>query len=205
MQHEARPLLQAMPATALRLQVIRSLAKMTQSTPEEVEGLYGLKAVAPRPSMRAPGRVSRTAPVELERQAMRILVAQPALATELDADALQALARFSPDGGAMLEELVAQCAQVGAGGFAALAELLRQGGSDFDALIAEVAADTESEPELLRMDLRGAVRQSRLRLCNSDIAQLVAGGLRSEEEKQRYRDLMRLQMQLKQAEPAPRT
>ena len=205
MQHEARPLLQAMPATALRMQVIRALAKMTQSTPEEVEGLYGLQAVSARPVMRAPGRVARTAPVELERQAMRILMAQPALVADLDAEGLQALARFSPDGGAMLQELVTHCSQVGAGGFAALAELLRQGGSDFDGLIAEVAADSESEPELLRMDLRGAVRQSRLRQCNSEIEQLVAGGLRSDEEKQRYRELMRQQAQLKQAEPAPRT
>lgn len=204
MQHEARPLLQAMPATALRLQVIRGLAKMTQSSPEEIEGLYGLQTHAARPQKRASGRVPRTAPVELERQAMRILMAQPALVAELDEAGVQALSHFAPDGGAMLEELVSQCVQAGSGGFAAISELLRQGGSDFDSLIAEVAAETESETELLRMELRGAVRQSRLRLCNSEIEQLVAGGLRSEEEKNRYRDLMRLQTQLKQAEAGPR-
>ena len=205
MQHEARPLVTAMPASALRMQLIRSLAKMTQSTPEEVEGFYGLASRSVRSAPKAPGRTARTPPVELERQVMRILVAQPGFVADLDADAMQALAASSPDGGAMLEELAALCQQVGEGGFALLAELLRQQGSDFDGLVAEIAADSASEPELLRMELRGAVRQSRLKQCRSEIESLVAGGLRTEDERNRYRELMRLREQLKQAEPAPRT
>ncbi|MDB5797347.1 MAG: dnaG, partial [Paucimonas sp.] len=194
MQHEARPLLQAMPASALRMQIIRSLAKLTLSSPEDIEGLCGLATRPTRASSRAPARVARTPPVELERQVMRLLVAQPSLVAEVDEEALQALAKFSPDGGAMLAELVSHCRNVGEeGGFAALCEQLRNAGSDFDNMIAETASEEETEPQLARLELRGALRQSRLRVLKSELEQLVAGGLPGEAERAQYRELMRQQ------------
>jgi DNA primase len=72
-------------------------------------------------------------------------------------------------------------------------------GSDFDNLIAEVAGDSEAEtdPEVARMELRGALRQSRLRLLKSELEQLVAGGLPGDEERERYRELTRQQEALR--------
>ncbi|MDO8298557.1 DNA primase [Lacisediminimonas sp.] len=200
MQHEAKPLLQAMPASALRMQIIRSLAKMTQSSPDEIESFCGLSKRAVRMTARPTGRAARTPPVELERQVMRLLVAQPALATELDDDALQVVGHFAPDSGAMLFELAGHCRAIGAdAGFAALSEQLRMAGSDFDNLIAEVAGDSEAEtdPEVARMELRGALRQSRLRLLKSELEQLVAGGLPGDADRERYRELTRQQEALK--------
>ncbi|WP_151445463.1 DNA primase [Lacisediminimonas profundi] len=203
MQHEAKPMLQAMPSSALRMQIIRSLAKLTLSTPEEIEALCGMSKRPARYASAPPGRVARTPPMELERLIMRLLVAHPSLVSVLDEDALQTVGRFSPDGGAMLSELVGQCRAVGEGaGFAALTEQLRLTGSDFDSVIAEVAGDTETDPEVARQELRGALRQSSLRLLKSELEQLVAGGLRSETDREHYRELMRKQDALRRQSDA---
>ena len=203
MQHESKPLLQAMPSSALRMQIIRSLAKLTLSSPEEIESLCGLSKQAIRIQARPQGRVARTAPVELERQIMRLLVARPALASEVDGDALQVVGRLSPDGGALLSELVRQCHAIGENaGFAALSEQLRMAGSDFDSVIAEVASDGETDPDLARLELRGALRQSRLRVLKNETERLVAGGMTSEQDREHYRDLIRQQEALRKQSEA---
>ncbi|MFT2622277.1 hypothetical protein ACMWQU_28385, partial [Escherichia coli] len=41
-QFAAKPLLQALPASGLRLQIVRSVAQATQTTPAELEVLFEL-------------------------------------------------------------------------------------------------------------------------------------------------------------------
>jgi len=197
-QFDAKPLLQALPASGLRLQIVRSLAAVTRSTPGEIEALLELKQPVARIKAVVP-RVKRTAPVDLERQIMRLLVAHPSLASELDQDALAAVAQCAPDGAAMLRQLIDAGKSMGSSAsFAALAERLKPESEDFDALIAEVAADSETDIETARLELAGAVRQTRLRQLKSELDALAATGLVSSLERERYRALMICQDQLRQ-------
>jgi len=191
-QYDAKPMLQAMPASALRLQLLRQLAQITDSTVQELESLFELArpVTSGRAMKAAPPAVRRRPPVELERKVLRILLAHPEFAADLDDNALRALGQGAPDHGEMLRA-VAQAARAvsGGAGFAALAETLRDQGGDLDKLIAEVAAETPSEPELARRELAGAVRQTTLRLLRAEQEQLAAGGLPDEASRNRYREL----------------
>ena len=196
-QFDAKPLLQLMPPSSLRLQIVRGLAQLTQSTPTEIESLFELvKPIAT--ARRAPPRSNRPAPVGLERQIIRLLVAHPAFASELDDAALDAVAHFAPDRAEMLARLITASHEMGdQANFATLAEHLREGGEDFESLIAEIAAESESETEAARLELAGAIRQTKMKILKDELDQLAASGLGSEEARQHYRDLMQKQEQLR--------
>lgn len=192
-QFDAKPLLQQMAPSGLRLQLVRSLAQMTQSTASEVEALFELSQPVARVKI-APPRNKRSAPVGLERQILRILVAYPSLAIMMTPVALDDAARMSPDGGEMLMQLVSIAQPMGEqANFAALAESLRASGSDFDALIAEIAEQTESELDVVALELAGALRQMRTQMLKQEMDQLAARGLREPEDVARYREIMQLQ------------
>jgi DNA primase len=196
-QFDAKPLLQAMPPSALRLQVVRSLASVTQTTPAEIETLFELAQPVAR-ARQAPARSARTQPVGLGRQILHLLVAHPLLAAELDQAAVESVRQVAPDCADMLHQLVeASRAMGGQANFAALAEHLRAGGPDFDPLIVEIAAEPESEIEAARLELAGAIRQSKMKLLKTELDQLAATGLGSEEARMRYRELMLQQEQLR--------
>ena len=115
-QHDARPLLLAMPAIALRAQIIRELSQKIGITPAELESFCGIKTVAPTPPSSqsnypaSPNYVGAgsdksntkkpwskkstipqgpppTAPTDLAEQALRILLQFPHLGRELDLEA----------------------------------------------------------------------------------------------------------------------
>ncbi|OGB24981.1 MAG: DNA primase [Burkholderiales bacterium RIFCSPLOWO2_02_FULL_57_36] len=196
-QFEAKPLLQAMTPSSLRLQIVRGLAQMTQTTPAEIETLFELVKPIAR-GRAAPPRAKRTPPIDLERQIMRLLVAHPALAVELDEADLAAVTRSAPDGGAMLTQLVAASRSMEMhASFAALAEHLRMSGADFDPLIAEIAAAPESDIELARIELAGAIRQTKMKLLKAELDQLVTSGLGADEISKRYREITLQQEQLR--------
>ncbi|MGE5652500.1 MAG: DNA primase [Bacillota bacterium] len=208
-QFEAKPLLQAMPPSGLRLQIVRSLAQATQTTPAEIEALFELAQPVARTKV-APARTKRTPPIGLERQMMRILVAHPELAADLDQGALDAAARLAPDNAEMLLQLIGACQALGErANFAALAEQLRTVSADFDPLITEVASDdAESDPQAARLELAGAVRKTKMQLLKAELDQLVTTGLATEEARTRYREVMQLQEQLRrqaEVERMPRT
>ena len=196
-QFDAKSFLQALPPSSLRLQIVRSLAQITESTPAEIETLFEL--VQPISRVRAaPPRGKRTAPVGLERQIMRLLVAHPVLAAELDQAALDVAAHFAPDRADMLAQLVTMSREMGGhANFATLAELLRSAGSDFDPLIAEIAAESESDVDAARLELAGAIRQTKMQVLTAEIGKLVAQGLSGEQAQARYRDLTLQQEQLR--------
>jgi DNA primase len=197
-QFDAKPMLQAMPPSALRLQIVRSLAQLTQSTAAEIEALFELVKPIARVKV-APPRNKRTPPVGLERQIMRLLVMHPLLAADIDQAALEAAAHFAPDQAAMLQQLVSIAQGMGPqANFAALAEILRATGNDYDPLIAEIAADTESDSEMARLELAGAIRQTKMQLIVAELKALSSSGLGVEEIILRYRELMLQQEQLRQ-------
>lgn len=189
-QFDAKPLLQAMPPSALRLQLVRQLAQLTESTPQEVEALFELAKPLARARAAVPA-MKRRAPVELERQILRLLVAHPISACELDEAALAAISWSAPDGGIMLRQLVSTAAELKEqASFASLVEILRNQGADFDELIAEIAAQSESDAALARLELAGAVRQTTMKMLKSEQDQLAAAGLVDEAAKARYREIM---------------
>jgi DNA primase len=189
-QFDAKPLLQAMPPSGLRLQVVRGLAQLTQTTPAEVEALFELS--------RPVARTKAAPPMGLERQMIRLLVAHPALAAEVDPSALAAVARLAPDNAEMLGQLISACQTLGAqANFATLAEHLRSLGSDFDQLIAEIAPEPESDVEAARLELAGAVRQTRMQVLKAEMESLAASGLGTEDARSRYRELSQQQEQLR--------
>ena len=196
-QFEAKPLLQQMTPSALRLQLVRSLASITQSTPGEIETLFELSQPVARVKI-APPKAKRSAPVGLERQILRILVANPSLAVMISDKVLDDAARISPDGADMLRQLVSIAQPMGEqANFAALAEMLRATGSDFDPLIAEIAEQVESAIEVVSLELKGALRQMRTQVLKLELDELVARGLKSAEEVVRYREIMQLQEALR--------
>jgi DNA primase len=73
---EAKPLLQTMPTSALRLQLMRQLAQTAGSTMEEIASLFEMQQASPRGRKSAPA-IKRKPPVELERQVLRLLLAHP--------------------------------------------------------------------------------------------------------------------------------
>jgi DNA primase len=196
-QFDAKPLLQAMPPSGLRLQIVRNLAQLTQTTAGEIEALFELAQPVAR-SRAAPPKTRRTPPVGLERQIMRLLVAHPALAAELDHAAVAAVAQTAPEHAEMWQQLVAATQAMGAqANFAALAEQLRAVSADFNPMIAEIAAEPESDAAAARLELAGAIRQTKMKLLKIELDQLAASGLSGEEARTRYRDLMLQQEQLR--------
>ena len=188
-QFEAKPLLQAMPASSLRLQIVRGLAQLTQTTPTDIETLFDLVSPVGRARV-APPRSKRTAPVGLELQIMRLLVAQPILALELDQESLDAIVHFVPDNSAMLLQLVDAARQMGErANFAMLSEHLRQTGADFEGMIGEIAASPESDLEVVRLELAGAVRQTKMKMVSDALKQLADSGFKHKDDALLYREL----------------
>ena len=191
-QFDAKPLIQAMPASALRLQLLRQLAQVTDSTVQELESLFEIAKPAPsnRFMKSAPPAVRRKPPVELERKVLRLVIAHPEFAADLDEQALQMLAHSSPDHGQMLRAVVQAAQRVsGDAGFAALTEQLRDLGGSLDQLIAEVVAEPPSEAGLARRELAGAVRQTTMKILRAEQDQLAASGLPDDTARNRYREI----------------
>jgi DNA primase len=80
----AKPLLESMPAGALRLQLVRALAEVVGTAAEDLEALYGLSRARKLPETRVNARGRSSArPVEsLKSQILRRLLGYPGLARE---------------------------------------------------------------------------------------------------------------------------
>ncbi|AXA94894.1 DNA primase [Massilia sp. YMA4] len=168
-QFDAKPMLQAMTPSALRLQIVHGLASMTQSSPGEIEQLFELsKPVAA--SRKAPPRSKRQEPVGLERKMIRALVTHPSLALDLDAEALEACQQFGQEQYDHLLHLVQLAQALGPNGtFAALAQQLKEQGTEYDAIVGEIAAAPEPEIDSERLWLAATVRQLKLEQVRKDI------------------------------------
>lgn len=206
-QFDAKPLLQAMTPTALRLQIVRGLATMTQSTPGEVEQLFELaKPVAANKI--APPKSRREQPVGLELKLIRVMITHPTLSLYLDDEALLAFAHFGQEAAERLIWLVVQAQTLGEqGSFAALCQLLKESGSEYDALIGEIAAAPEPDIEAERLWLMATVRHLKMDALKQELDQLFSAGLSSEEIGVRYREITAKQDQLRkeaESELAPR-
>ena len=206
-QFDAKPLLQSMAPSSLRLQIVRGLANLTQSTPSEIETLFELsKPVAQ--SRRAPPRQSRPEPVGLELKMLRHLIAHPLLALELDEGAITAFESLGPETHERLSLMVVTACELGEGAsFAAMSQQLKLVTDEFDPLISEIASMPETEFDSVRLEFRSFVRQIKMDMLKNELKTLFSSGLTSDQMGIRYREINALQEQLlreSQAEMAPR-
>jgi DNA primase len=204
-QFDAKPMLQSMAPSSLRLQIVRGLASMTQSTPSEIEALFEL-AKPVSVARRAPPKQGRPQPVGLELQILRILVAHPPLCLELDESALQCFEFFGAESAERLRQLVATGQALGPnGGFAAISQHLKEASVEYDSLIAEIASEPESDVDAVKLWLAGAVRQIKMDALKQELSQLFSSGLTSDQMGVRYREITALQDQLMRENAADMT
>jgi DNA primase len=206
-QFEAKPLLQSMAPTALRLQIVRGLASLTESTPSEIESLFELsKPVSVM--RRAPPRQGRPKPVGLELQMLRILVSHPQLAMPLDEAVQASFDHFGQEAADSLRHLVQMARDLGEHGtFAALSQQLKEVTGEYDSLIAEIAAEPETDMEADRIWLTSALRQIKMDTLKQELNQLFSSGLTPDQVSARYREITAEQDLLVQqaaADMAPR-
>lgn len=188
---EARPLLESMPASALRLQLTRELADHSRTSAEDVETLFGLKKWRRLPGGTAerPPRRSASLPVaDLKARILRQLVSFPELARDFNAQ----IAAECLEGSEAIDRQIAEvwrAATVGAcTSSGALLEALA-GSEHVDALrqIAVSDLDQVIDPVMAREDLRAGFSALALRRVEAELAALVQGDLTAE-----VRDRIRL-------------
>ena len=191
-QHKAKPWCQIMAPSALRLQILRKLAQITQTPDDELEAFFGVAGPAVS-SRRMSARAPRPPVVGLERQVMRLLVMYPRFASCLSEPDIRAITAFSPDKGALLRTVLDAIRELGEqGSYVALVEYLRTGGVNCEQLVQETL-EREYEEELALLELKGAVRQIRLRMLASEIEGVLSSQLATEEKRRRYGELRKQQ------------
>ena len=189
-QHDAKPLLLAMPAIALRTQLMRELSQKLGITPAELENFCGIKTAAPIPVATQPSYLSNestgnktklwnkknvlpkgpppTAPTDLAEQVLRILLQFPQLGRELDQEAKRlifaAAAKRSEKAKTLMEDLVAQCELMPSNvGFAVFQEQLDK--STFAksyGILRERIMSSEIAEEAAKEDFAGTLKKLEL-------------------------------------------
>ncbi|GGY54599.1 DNA primase [Pseudoduganella albidiflava] len=199
-QFDAKPMLQAMAPSALRLQIVRGLASMTQSTPGEIEALFELsKPVAA--SRRAPPKSKRQEPVGLELKIIRCLITHPSLSLQIDESAMEAFRQFGAEQCEYLVHLVQTAQALGdSATFAALAQQMKEEGPEYDALIGEIAAAEEPDIEGERLWLKATIRQLKEQTVKAELDQILSSGKLTDELRTRYHELKAMQDMLSREE-----
>lgn len=195
-QHTAKTLCAPLSPSALRLQILRRLAQITQTPDDELEAFLGFaKPVVP--ARRIQARASRPPVVGLERQVLRLLMMYPGFGAELNPDDIEIIKNFAPDQGELLMAILNAIGILGEQiSLASLVEHLRLDGVDCEQLVQEtVGQEFEVEPALL--DLKGAIRQIRLQLVKAEMNELVSSGL-TDEKKDRFYELKQQQEVIQQ-------
>ena len=195
-QFDAKPLLQSMAPSSLRLQIVRGLANLTESSSAEIESLFELsKPVSV--VRRAPPRQGRPEPVGLELKLLRHLIAHPQLTLEIDEPALLAFESLGPESFERLSLMVVTGHSLGEGAnFAAMSQQLKLVTEEFDVLIGEIASMPESDFDSVRLEFRSFVRQIKMDMLKNELKTLFSSGLTSDQMGTRYREINALQDQL---------
>lgn len=198
---EAQPLLESMPAGALRLQLARELANAARTAMEDIETLFGLKKWRRLPLSRQDGRSRDSATRDagdLKARILRQLISFPELAREFNAQ----IADESLEGADVIDRQIAEvwrAATSGAGSSSgALVESLAD--SEFAEVYRRLAAQDMAmadDPAAAREDLAEGFTKLELRRLEAELGRLMKLEL-TEEAKARIRELSERRIQLKQ-------
>ncbi len=124
---DAKPLLQALPANALRAQIMHMFADRLDVPFDEVAALCEVDARIAVAARRAPARKDRRSVTGIEQRALRNLVMHPRIVAMLDEEAEHALLTVARHG-ELFEEVTTHARGLGdAAEFQLLSDLLRNG------------------------------------------------------------------------------
>lgn len=194
--HQAKPLLNQMPANALRAQIVREIAVVTRMAAEEVERLCDLPPVVAR--ARAEPRAPRAAPTPLATRLLQVLMGNPALSGTIS-EAQRKLLESEPEL-APVAALIELLQTSGATSLGMAFEAMRD--SDYSGVYATVAGDTllaTGDEAAAQADLEGLFTQLELKRVQNEYTRLSASGVRDEAERSRFNELARRLAELKGA------
>nr|WP_284700859.1 DNA primase [Robbsia betulipollinis] len=148
---DAKPLLQALPPNALRVQILHEIADRLKVSTGEVAALCAVDERAVAPRRQAAPVSERRRVTGSERRALRNLVMHPRLALRLDAAALQVIAECAHHR-PLFEEVVAHARELGERAeFRLLSDVLRnsENVSTYEEIFREILVYDENVRDLL--------------------------------------------------------
>ncbi|ALK34369.1 DNA primase [Burkholderia plantarii] len=148
---DAKPLLQALPANALRAQIMHMFADRLDIPFEEVAALSDVDSRIPAPVRQAPARNDRRRVTDHEKRALRNLIMHPRIALLLDDDEVGTL-RGLPRNGELFDEVLGHARELGdAAEFRLLPDVLRSSANaeTFDEIIREILDYDENVRDLM--------------------------------------------------------
>ncbi|HKT96085.1 MAG TPA: DNA primase [Paraburkholderia sp.] len=176
---DAKPLLQALPANALRAQIMHMFADRLDVPFEEVAALCEVDARIAQAARQAPARKDRHLVTGIERKSLRNLVMHPRIVAQLDEEAEQALIGLTRHG-ELFEEVTTHARALGdAAEFQLLSDLLRNGANapTFEEIFREILDYDENVRDLLMKNPEdGAVleeRREQERLVGEELAAAI--------------------------------
>lgn len=149
---DAKPLLQALPANALRSQIMHTLAKQLNLSFEEIVSFCIIdKQIAVVTRSRLPHKDQRTVVTGIERRMLRNLVMHPRIALELDDEAKQTLLTLTHHRELFKEVAIHTRALGQAAAFQLLSDLLCNGehAATFEKIFREILNCDENVRDLL--------------------------------------------------------
>lgn len=188
---QAKPLLQAIPANGLRIQIINSLAGLTGNTPHEIQTLcqLGSNSVTTRSPQH---KVKRLPPAPLEKQILRLLLRFPELTAQIDTSIRTAFIQNNNKYTELLADLLHYC-DIYPANFAGLNEYLAT--SPFAQLYTELQQEImvhDISLEAAKNELIGAIAKLEITALKHEqnllITRIQAGDA-NETEYSRYRVL----------------
>ncbi|MBN3816975.1 DNA primase, partial [Paraburkholderia sp. Se-20369] len=148
---DAKPLLQALPANALRAQIMHMIADRLDIPFEEVAGLSDVDTRIEAPPRQAPARSDRRRVTDNEKRALRNLVMHPRVAALLDDEQVATL-RALPRIGELFGEVVDHARALGDGAeFRLLSDVLRtsSNAATYEEIFREILDYDENVRDLL--------------------------------------------------------
>jgi DNA primase len=147
---DAKPLLQALPANALRAQIMHMFADRLDVPFDEVAALSDVDARIVAAARPAPARNDRRRVIGIEQRALRNLVMYPRIASALDGESEEAL--LAQANGELFAEVTTHARALGdAAEFQLLSDLLRTGANaaTFEEIFREILVYDENVRDLL--------------------------------------------------------
>ncbi len=210
---DAKPLLQQLPANALRAQIMHMFADRLDVPFEEVAALCEVDARIAAVARSAPARKDRRSVTGIEQRALRNLVMHPRIVAVLDEEEEQALLQVTRHG-ELFEEVTTHARGLGdTAEFQLLSDLLRNGANaptfeeifreilDYDENVrdlllknpedATVVEERREHERLAGEELKAAILKMRYDAYSERLTQLSRQSSLSPEEMKEYQELSR--------------
>ena len=206
-QHAAKPLLQMMPAIALRAQMIRELAQKTGVSSAEIEVFCGIKSIAVNQTQTSDGRAKvekKSKPVpsvvtDLAEQVLKLLLQFPHLGQNLSSEQkewiLYAAKARSDKAHTLMQDLLSQCEAMPSNvGFAVFQEQLdKSEHAKAYGILRERVMHSDLTEDIAKEDFHGTLHKLEIMMLKDQmtkIAARLAAGTPQDGDADLYRQLM---------------